>query len=245
MKEQLHTGILAAALVAVIGVTSAFAGDKFLGPSSFRDTYSGYEGSRGNCYVRGDVGYAFSEYVQADQGKNAPTNNEEFENGYFMEGGYGCSFTQRLRAEIVYGYQAEKDFTGTQGTSIVRTAVTSHTLMANFYLDLGNFRRIKPYIGAGVGIAYNVMDEVGPNCCGVYLDGGEDLSLAWSVMAGFGYQLTPRTMLDIGYRYLDVGSVSSGRVDSTNNPNTAHNFTEMGSHQIKAGFRYQLGGGGY
>lgn len=243
--------MLAVAFLAVAGMSSAFAGnDKFIGPNSFRDSYSGYESSRGNCYIRGDVGYAFSEHVAADQSKNAPTHNEDFENGYFLEGGYGCSFTRRLRAEVVFGYQIEKDFTGTQAatplTNIVSTSVTSHTLMANFYLDLGNYRRLKPYIGAGIGMAYNVMDDVGPGTNnGLYIDGGEDLAFAWSVMAGVGYQLTPKTMLDVGYRYLDVGSVSSGTAVSNSTLGVAHNITQMGSHQIKAGFRYQLGGGGY
>ena len=51
--------------------------------------------------------------------------------------------------------------------------------------------------------------------------GDTNWSLAWSVMAGAGFQLSERVILDLGYRFIDMGKAESGTADTsgfTNNP---------------------------
>lgn len=237
MKELFRAGALAAILVAFAASNTAQAG----GDLAFIEEP---EPQSSGCYLRSDVGVAFGTTAEAEYrvGSSTDVADEDFDTGYFFESGYGCSFTRRLRAELVAGYNAEREFTGDGlNPGIDISGVSHYTLMANFYWDLGKFRRFRPYIGAGVGFSYNIMDEWYQQGTTSRAPGDEDLAFAWSLMAGFGYQLTPRTTFDLGYRYMNFGDVSSERVDSTNSPNPPFYINDMGTHQIKAGLRYQLG----
>jgi opacity protein-like surface antigen len=68
------------------------------------------------------------------------------------------------------------------------------------------------------------------------LPGDDKVSFAWALMAGFGYQLTDRAILDVGYRYIDMGSAQSSNVGGTR-----LEVDDMRAHEIKIGLRYHLG----
>jgi opacity protein-like surface antigen len=90
-------------------------------------------------------------------------------NAWLVEGGVGCgSGTRGLRGEIMLGYHGKRRHRGHAWTldsasgsatrSIPRSAHT--TLMFNGYYDLGSYRGFVPYLGAGVGLAYNQTGSV-------------------------------------------------------------------------------------
>jgi opacity protein-like surface antigen len=61
-------------------------------------------------------------------------------------------------------------------------------------------------------------------------------SMAWALAAGFGFRLTPSATLDIGYRYLN-----SGTVNTLLNPQTGATIRQSNaSHQIRVGVLYYL-----
>ena len=128
----------------------------------------------------------------------------------------------------------------------LHTNVESYTMMFNVYKDLGQFGRLTPYVGAGIGAAYHQVDET--YFTGNYnlvnkIEGHDDLSFAWSLMAGVGYQISDRAIIDIGYRYLDMGSAETGRVDSAGFVNPKVKIDDLSEHEIKIGLRYAFGGG--
>jgi opacity protein-like surface antigen len=128
----------------------------------------------------------------------------------------------------------------------LHTNIESYTLMFNVYKDLGQFGRLTPYVGAGIGAAYHQVDET--YFTGNYnllnkIEGDESLSFAWSLMAGVGYQISDRAVIDIGYRYMDLGSAESGRVDSAGFVNPEVKIEDITEHQIKIGLRYAFGAG--
>ncbi len=162
-------------------------------------------------------------------------SNVSIENTWLAEGGIGCGSGSRgFRAELMFGYRGDRKIDGEpafyRGTLIgqptgtdlpdgedpLHTSVQSYTLMANFYKDLGNFNRFVPYVGAGVGVAYHTVDDVdfteNPNLIH-QIRGEETLSFAWSLMAGVGYQISERAILDLGYRYINMGDAKSGDVE--------------------------------
>ncbi|MGD9830418.1 MAG: outer membrane protein, partial [Hyphomicrobiaceae bacterium] len=125
--------------------------------------------------------------------------------------------------------------------------IESYTMMVNAYFDLGTWGRITPYVGAGIGMAYNRVDKVyftnNPALTGI-ISGDSDLSFAWSLMAGLSFRLTERAILDVGYRYMDLGRAASGRADVTGTfVNPRAYFDDLGSHEVKVGLRYHFGGG--
>jgi opacity protein-like surface antigen len=126
----------------------------------------------------------------------------------------------------------------------LHTSVKSTTLMANVYKDFGNFGGFMPYVGFGVGVAHNKLSET-YFTQNVYLvnriEGASKVSFAWSLMAGIGWQVSDRAILDFGYRYIDMGSVRSGRVDSAGFVNPAVRVEDIAAHEFKIGLRYHFG----
>ncbi len=61
-------------------------------------------------------------------------------------------------------------------------------------------------------------------------------SMAWALAAGIGYKITPSMTLDIGYRYLN-----SGTVNTLLNPQTGATIRQTNaSHQIRVGVLYYI-----
>lgn len=190
-------------------------------------------------------------------------SNVEMDDSFFGDIGFGCgSGSKGFRIEGVLTLRGSKDITGEPRDFTVtntypadppdspdiedplHTSLTSHTLMANFYYDLGEYYGFVPYVGAGVGVAFHDLD-------GVYftenpfltntIAGNRDYDFAWSVMAGFAYQMSDRAVIDVGYRYIDMGSIESGRVDDLGYVNPAVQIDDIAAHEIKVGLRWHFG----
>lgn len=291
-------GIASAALAVIaIGAQPAIAAD--LGSYGQGSTKDGYvplprimaSSGAGPCYMRADVGYAWSNASASwpvrsgsftgdantngivDQGEIAYTYqgsdvaNADLENTWLGEVGLGCGSGSRgLRAEVMFGFRGDRDFSGephvynpgpTVGSPApgtgqpniddpMHTSLKTYTLMLNAYYDIGKFGRFVPYVGAGIGAAYHQLDDVsftGNPALTNSIHGNNDLAFAWAVMAGVGIQLTDRAILDIGYRYLDAGSISSQRSDTAFYVNPAVKLEDLTSHEIKVGLRYHFGSG--
>jgi opacity protein-like surface antigen len=181
--------------------------------------------------------------------------NIDFEDTWFGEGGVGCGSGSRgFRGEVTIGYHGDRKYDGEPGPwnpagpppleDPLHTSITSYTLMLNGYKDLGNFRGFTPYLGAGVGIAYNMVDDVyftqNPALVN-QIHGDKDIAFAWSLMAGVGYQISPRSVIDVGYRYLNMGKATSERSDTAGFVNPRVNFDDIDAHEVKVGLRYHFG----
>lgn len=190
--------------------------------------------------------------------------NATVENTWFGEGGVGCSFggSRGVRVEAMLGYHAGRKIDGEPGFFVftdnvlglppedrggdpLHTKLTSYTLMVNVYKDFGNFSGFIPYVGVGIGAAYHQLDDVyftgNPNLTN-QIKGDNDLAFAWSVMAGVGYQISDKAIVDVGYRYLDLGRISSQRSDSGGFVNPAVSIDDLATHELKVGLRYHFGG---
>lgn len=182
-------------------------------------------------------------------------------NTWFGGVGLGCGSGSRgIRGEMMLNQTGSRNFEGTplnyvitnvnggppdsNFTDPIHASIKSTTLMFNGYKDFGSFGGITPYIGAGVGVAYNKMGDVsftGNPFLTNTIEGGSRLSLAWSLMAGVGYQISDRAILDIGYRYMDYGKAQSGRIDSAGFVNPAVTINDFAAHEFKVGLRYHFG----
>lgn len=207
--------------------------------------------------------------VDADELATTETDkvrNTKSEDSWFGEGGLGCSFggSRGVRFEAMLGYRGNRKIDGEPGffepgpavgspvgpngplIDPLHTELTTYTLMLNAYKDFGNFGGFIPYVGAGIGAAYHQMDDVyftgNPNLIN-RIKGDNDLSFAWSLMAGVGYQISDKAILDVGYRYIDLGKISSQRSDSAGFINPAVKIDDITAHEVKVGLRYHFGGG--
>lgn len=264
MFSVLKASLGSAAVAAVVSVLSSPAGAADLG-GSLKDGYVApmpvVHRPAGPCYVRADVGYAWSQTPQVNWLVTDPDDYTDdvthvsMENTWLGEVGAGCGHGSRgLRGELMFGFRGDRKIDGEPGIwdpdipikdDPLHTSVQSYTLMFNAYYDLGQYRGFVPYVGAGIGAAYNIVDSVyfteNPNLVNT-IEGDRKLSLAWSVMAGVGYQISDRAILDIGYRFIDLGSAKSGNVDNIAKYNPSVYVDDLYAHEIKVGLRYHFGG---
>lgn len=221
--------------------------------STFTRTYNGADAATSTSYTDGNYSYVGDQITETS-----------LSNAWFGGVGLGCGSGSRgIRGEVMLNHTASRRFQGnpnnfsftevytapttTPPPSFVdpmHTSVRSTTLMVNGYKDLGSFGGLTPYLGAGVGVSYNQMSEVSFTDNPYLLNriqGASRASLAWSLMAGVGYQVSDRAILDIGYRYMDYGKAVSGVLDNTNSANPAVRINDLSAHEFKVGLRYHFG----
>jgi opacity protein-like surface antigen len=138
------------------------------------------------------------------------------------------------------------DYTGQIKTGLV---------LANGYLDMGTWYGFTPYVGAGVGLAAyqtsGVKDTTtfasGASAAGAgwgYAPNYTGVNLAWAAMAGVAYHITPNLLLDVGYRYVNMGTFKTGAI-ACNAPGYCHFETQhfdMASNDVRVGLRWLMAG---
>jgi opacity protein-like surface antigen len=262
MKRIIQSGLAAVALVAL--ATSANAAD--LGGSMKDGGYAPApvyaapaQVGGASCYFRSSIGYSWSRDTSV-QWTGTTFANEEMGNSWVGAGALGCGSAgdRGLRGELELASRGKKSFKA-DITSVpvdplappfydgdpAHTSVKNYTGMVNVYYDMGNHGGFVPYVGAGVGASYNKMSNVyftGPTIFYNEVIGANQLSLAWALMAGVEYKFSQRASLDIGYRYIDMGSVHSDHGDTGNNWNPRFKLDDLAAHELMVGVRYKFCG---
>jgi opacity protein-like surface antigen len=134
------------------------------------------------------------------------------------------------------------------GTNEYTADLESWLGLANAYIDLGTWRGITPYVGGGIGMAYidvQGFKDVNVPTGSVHF-GNSDRStsnFAWALYAGLSYDVTPQFTLDLGYRYTDLGSVSTGPTTAPTDPTETTggiDIRDITSHDLLLSARYRL-----
>ncbi len=266
MNFTMKAGLASVALAAVACFTPVSAADLGGGyghGGSIKDSHYAAPAAApvGPCYFRADVGYSWSRDPSAQWvGNSAGTNvaSAHLDNGSFGEAGLGCGMGSRgFRADMMLGMRQTKAFHGDVNVQpfaggvpvgapidpLMKTEIKTYTMMFNAYHDLGKMGGFVPYVGAGLGWAYHKMGEVtidDPSTPNRILP-EDKLSFAWALMAGVGYQISDRAILDVGYRYIDLGLARGSHGDNVLAFNPRLEIDDMRSHEFKVGLRYHFG----
>ncbi|WP_176037974.1 outer membrane protein [Brucella tritici] len=176
-------------------------------------------------YLRGDIGYNISSKVklQAETPFWSGSQSFDLDKNVVPSIGIGYQFTDNLRGDVTLGYSK-------QSFDDLDVDVRSWDMMANAYVDLGNYYGFTPYLGAGLGFA-NVRYSI-DTASGEYKT-DDDYRLAWALMAGVGIDVASNIKLDIGYRY---GVVEGADIASA--AGITLSDKDIQSHQLRAGVRF-------
>lgn len=211
-------------------------------------------------YLRGDIGMSTqsvgslsnANYANFDSVTNV---NKGFDSAPFFGVGVGYTFNSWFRADATAEYRGKANFHGfDQGYSSFiggyaddrYTASKSElTFLLNGYVDLGTWNCITPFVGAGIGFSRNTISDFGDISSRFNSDvfGGtaSKWSLAWALYAGLAYQVTKNVTIELAYRYIDLGSATSGPLlGYDNTPNTPYEFNHITSQDLKLGVRFNL-----
>lgn len=210
-----------------------------------------------SAFVRAGVGYQFNNWLRADvtgeyRTSAAINSTESYTNIHYpltpgvpdsatfgnVQG--SCGLVPNQTNTIASGAQAR---CYDQYTSSVRSIVA----LANGYVDLGTWYNLTPYVGAGVGIANHrwssIIDSAGNNTGFGTSNEKSKNTLAWALMTGLSYAVTPNLKLEMGYRYLNMGSIKSNPIVCTN-LNGCHyevQSLKLASHDLHIGMRWLIG----
>jgi opacity protein-like surface antigen len=161
-----------------------------------------------NWYLRGDFSYRMFDISAADGPPDAAV----------LGLGVGYQFSSWLRGDVTLDYQFGSRFAVSDNPIVANGNMWSSAVFANGYVDLGTWYGVTPYVGAGVGTAYNHLESEGR------------WNFAYALMAGAAYHLSPNLSVDFGYRYADLGSAVAFN----------NSLIDVTAHEFKVGFRYKL-----
>lgn len=206
--------------------------------------------------------------------------NQHLGDAAFLDVGVGYQVNNWLRFDATGEYRTDQhldtlesydagSFYGAPGNIAYDKytgSVQSSVFLLNAYADLGTWWRLTPFIGAGIGAAYNRVTSVsdlgvgGPNfaytdqygnasyASGVgnggfgYAKEHDQFSLAYAAMAGVSYAVTPNARLELGYRYLNLGDATSGLITCVNSTGCVaerHKYS-LESQDIRLGMRWLI-----
>lgn len=114
-----------------------------------------------------------------------------------------------LRAEIEFAMRgnSEKSW-GERGTYLnsVKGTWNNSTLFANLFWDFHNDSALTPYIGAGLGMAFNYTGyDFTTNDGSSFSADDRFTNFAWNVGAGVAFNLNENVAIDASYRFVGLG----------------------------------------
>lgn len=212
-----------------------------------------YVESQGSWYLRGDIGFKIyaDPSARTDYNDIGAFSNEGLDNTALISAGVGYYFNDWFRGDVTVDYEFKSGFegradcfgpcgVGASSTSLETADIDALTFMVNAYADLGTWQGFTPYVGAGIGTSYvkasGIRFDNGGGNTGSYRSHGR-WNLAWALMAGASYEISPNMMLDAGYQFRSLGKAKSGRIYGTQN---RIEYEDLYAHELRVGLRYNL-----
>jgi len=214
-----------------------------------------------SVYVRGDIGGAFGtdttfKNIPSLPGGSGSTQPSNLGNSMMYGGGAGVRINPMFRTDITIDGIRRLNIDGRNSVAggVSSSAHNSSVVgLVNGYFDLNGvwpntFGRFQPYIDAGVGVAYNSLSRTSFATAGGATIGSVNshafTNFAWGAGAGIAYAVAPHMLVDLGYKYLDLGEMHSGTTLSVGaaKVNTARMSGDLKAHTVMIGFRYEFGG---
>jgi opacity protein-like surface antigen len=226
-----------------------------------------YSPSPSGWYLRGDIGMTNQQFNGIHQrlydvpGTSVDHVGFAWDSGMFAGLGLGYKINDWFRADVTGEYRGKTSLHGSDstvfngGTGVDNYSGTKSewVFLANAYFDLGTWWCVTPYVGAGVGMADIMMkgfrDDGFTYIGGVlnnstaYAEDASKWNFAWAVHAGLTYKVTQAMSIDLGYRYLNMGTGTTGATrafDGSFTNGGPFTFKSIDSHDFKLGVRWML-----
>ncbi len=216
----------------------------------------------GGWYLRGDVGIGIiSEADVAFEQNHLNSSNFAIQHAAIGDTPFfmvcvGYELNNWLRFDVTAEYRSKAPVNffglynqaggtfGDQYQGFLQSAV----FLANAYVDLGTWNCLTPFVGVGVGGAWNKFADLSDTSIATFSGGagagvGENSSnfnFAWALHAGLSYAVTQNFSVELAYRYLNYGSVT----DSINciggcNPDS-YKLHNLSSNDVMLGMRWRF-----
>lgn len=220
IAAALVAGLLPAAAQAQTGQDDGFYLGLSGGANFLTDTDFGIQGGAATVDNEYDTGFALSGSAGYDTGR------------VWQYGGVRTEISVSYRENAIDQHSVAA-LGGAQPGSTGEASSTA--VMLNGYHDFATGTPIVPYLGAGVGYAWNDLSDYGVQAVPNVLD-DDDSGFAWQLIGGVGYDVTSRATISLDYRYFSTSA------DVTSSPATGSTDSEvdLDSHTVMLGLRYRF-----
>jgi opacity protein-like surface antigen len=194
-------------------------------------------GSASSWYVRGDLGYGWFRVDRAVSAPGFPNPSvNALDRAAVIGGGIGYKGSW-LRTDVTLDYSATAYRGSIFAPGDATAKVGALTTLFNGYLDLGTWYGLTPYIGAGAGASQIKTTDYISSAAPPFTPGlsNTQWKFAWALMAGTAYSFTPSFAMDLGYRYLNLGDVST-QSDALG----AMTLKNLAAHEVRVGVRWSF-----
>lgn len=110
-----------------------------------------------------------------------------------------------LRVEIEFALRGNSEKSWSDGGKNVKGTWNNSTLFANLFWDFHNDTAFTPYIGAGLGLAFNYTGYDFTVDGGKFSADDRFTNFAWNVGVGASYSFNENLALDASYRFVGLG----------------------------------------
>jgi opacity protein-like surface antigen len=219
-------------------------------------------------YLRGDVGIGWTQLNDMRStfapGSFVPgfqVDRAKLDDAFFIGAGVGYQWNSWVRFDVTGEYRAHQNFMATESYANIfglacgarcfdsyHANLRTGVVLGNAYVDVGTWYGITPFVGAGVGVAFHQfsdLQDVSLQPAGGFgfAQDRNQTNLAWAVMAGLGYTVNPRLKLELGYRYLNMGTIKGNQIVCQNVPNGCpleQQTFKVSSHDFRLGMRWMF-----
>jgi opacity protein-like surface antigen len=238
--------------------SAAFAADLPPPPIAYQPQVAAACCETSGWYLRGQIGVGMLNTPSLDFLQN-PANNSNFHfehndisDTVFIGGGLGYEVNNWLRFDATAEYRSKAEMTAfgsyTLGGGVFgddfHGYLKSWVFLANAYVDLGTWDCITPFVGVGVGGAWNQINNLTDVGIGTSGRGIGRNSAAWSgayaAYAGLAYNVSNNLKLELTYRYLNYGKTTDTIDCFGGCAPDQFRFGTFSSNDIMIGMRWML-----
>jgi opacity protein-like surface antigen len=241
--------------IASLAATAAHAADMPLPPPQAEPCCS-------NWYLRGFVGVGMNGAYNLDVTNiSADTYfaSKSIGDSSFIGGGVGYNWNSWLRFDATAEYRSKARIAalavsqpavpGPVAVDQYEGNLNSWVFLANAYVDLGTWNCFTPFLGVGIGGAYNTVSDftdVTPDVAAFGATGSSfglgrgtsNWDLAWALYAGLTYNVSKAFKVDLTYRYLNYGTAKDTVDCNGGSGCNAFTFKDLYSNDIMLSLRW-------
>ncbi len=213
-----------------------------------------------NWYLRGDLGYKW--YAAPNASYPVPgygdMKDESLSNTGAVGLGFGYRFNKYFRSDFTLDYEWPSHFkgmlhcpepcTGQPGPEYSKqyADISAWSGLLNVYFDLDlsgqGLSGFIPYLGGGVGVSTLTTTKVhyaNPNGTTGTWKGEKTTNLAWALTAGVAIPMSKNWLVDLNYRYVNLGNAQSGKTQASLGDKHIK-YDDITASEARVGFRYLL-----
>jgi OOP family OmpA-OmpF porin len=200
------------------------------------------QAQQNHFYVKADAGGILTSDTDFDKffGEDTSGSEIKFSPGVRFAVAAGYNVTDWFAAEAETGVMAN-EIDSISGANRVDAVFSNVPLLVNIKFQCPARYRVSPYVGAGAGMSFSVIDSDHIDFGTTHMDGTDsDAVFAWQAFGGVRFKLNENMGLSIEYRYFAADSAEWEADFGTSGNNDKMGFGRTETHAFSVAFDFRF-----